>query len=37
MKIRHVLFVVCLNIADDYRFMDAKLVRLLKASVPRHL
>lgn len=29
--------IVCLNIADDYRFMDAKLVRLLKASVPRHL
>ena len=28
---------VCLNIADDYRFMDAKLVRLLRTSVPRHL
>jgi predicted protein tyrosine phosphatase len=29
--------IVCLNIPDDYRFMDAKLVRLLKASVPSHL
>ncbi len=29
--------IVCLNIPDDYRFMDAKLVRLLKESVPRHL
>ena len=29
--------IVCLNIPDDYRYMDAKLVRLLKASVPRHL
>ena len=29
--------IVCLNIPDNYRFMDAKLVRLLKASVPTYL
>jgi predicted protein tyrosine phosphatase len=29
--------IVCLNIPDIYRFMDAQLVRLLKASVPKHL
>ncbi|WP_460726538.1 low molecular weight protein tyrosine phosphatase family protein [Lysobacter rhizosphaerae] len=29
--------VVCLDIPDDYEFMDPDLVRLLKAKVPRHL
>ena len=29
--------IVCLNIPDNYRFMDAQLVRRLKASVPKHL
>ena len=29
--------IVCLNIPDNYRFMDAQLVRLLKSSVPKHL
>ena len=29
--------IVCLNIPDIYRFMDAQLVRLLKASVPKYL
>ena len=29
--------VVCLEIPDDYEFMDPELVRLLKAKVPRHL
>jgi predicted protein tyrosine phosphatase len=29
--------VVCLNIPDEYAYMDAGLVRLLKAIVPQHL
>jgi predicted protein tyrosine phosphatase len=29
--------VVCLEIPDDYDFMDPDLVRLLEARVPRHL
>jgi predicted protein tyrosine phosphatase len=29
--------VICLDIPDDYDFMDPELVRLLEASVPRHL
>lgn len=29
--------VICLNIPDDYEFMDPALVRLLQATVPRHL
>ena len=29
--------VICLDIPDDYEFMDPELVRLLKAKVPRHL
>jgi predicted protein tyrosine phosphatase len=29
--------VVCLNIPDEYEYMDAGLIRLLKALVPRHL
>lgn len=29
--------VVCLDIPDEYDYMDAELVRLLKAKVPRHL
>ena len=29
--------VICLDIPDDYEFMDPDLVRLLKAKVPRHL
>lgn len=29
--------VVCLDIPDDYEFMDPALVRLLKARVPRYL
>lgn len=29
--------VVCLEIPDDYDFMDPDLVRLLEAKVPRHL
>jgi predicted protein tyrosine phosphatase len=28
---------ICLNIPDDYAFMDPDLVELLKAKVPRHL
>lgn len=28
---------VCLDIPDDYQFMDPRLVELLKAKVPRHL
>jgi predicted protein tyrosine phosphatase len=28
---------VCLNIPDDYEYMDERLVRLLKSVVPRHL
>ncbi|KQS90478.1 MULTISPECIES: low molecular weight protein tyrosine phosphatase family protein [unclassified Rhizobium] len=28
---------ICLNIPDDYDFMDPGLVELLKAKVPRHL
>ena len=29
--------VVCLEIPDDYDYMDPDLVRLLEARVPRHL
>jgi predicted protein tyrosine phosphatase len=29
--------VICLDIPDDFEFMDPDLVRLLKAKVPRHL
>ena len=29
--------VICLDIPDDYEFMDERLVRLLKAKVTRHL
>src|ERR1700742_1512680 len=29
--------VVCLDIPDDYEFMDEALVKLLQARVPRHL
>lgn len=29
--------VICLDIPDDYEFMDPELVRLLKAKVPRFL
>lgn len=29
--------VICLDIPDDYEFMDPDLVRLLEAKVPRYL
>lgn len=29
--------VICLGIPDEYGFMDADLIRLLQAKVPRHL
>jgi predicted protein tyrosine phosphatase len=29
--------VICLDIPDDYTFMEEALVQLLKARVPRHL
>ena len=29
--------VICLDIPDDYEFMDPELVRLLGAKVPRYL
>lgn len=29
--------VICLEIPDDYEFMDPELISLLKARVPRHL
>lgn len=29
--------VICLEVPDEYEFMDPDLVRLLKAKVPRHL
>jgi len=29
--------IVCLDIPDEFAFMDESLVRLLKARVPRHL
>jgi predicted protein tyrosine phosphatase len=29
--------VICLDIPDEYEYMDADLIRLLKAKVPRHL
>jgi predicted protein tyrosine phosphatase len=29
--------VICLEIPDEYDFMDERLVRLLKSKVPRHL
>jgi len=28
--------VICLDIPDDYAFMDPDLIRLLEAKVPRH-
>ena len=28
---------ICLNIPDEYEYMDERLVRLLKSVVPRHL
>jgi predicted protein tyrosine phosphatase len=28
---------ICLEIPDEYEFMDPDLIRLLKAKVPRHL
>ena len=29
--------VVCLDIPDDYEFMDRELIELLRSKVPRHL
>jgi len=29
--------VICLEIPDEFEFMDPSLVRLLKARIPRHL
>ena len=29
--------VICLDIPDEYQFMDPELIRLLKAKVPHHL
>ena len=29
--------VICLNIPDEYVYMDERLIRLLKTTVPRHL
>jgi predicted protein tyrosine phosphatase len=29
--------VICLNIPDEYEYMDPALVQLLKVVVPRHL
>jgi len=29
--------IVCLDIPDEYQYMDPELVALLKAKVPRHL
>jgi predicted protein tyrosine phosphatase len=29
--------IICLDIPDDYEFMDPELVRLLEAKVPRYL
>ncbi|HVJ43238.1 MAG TPA: low molecular weight protein tyrosine phosphatase family protein [Dongiaceae bacterium] len=29
--------VICLDIPDDFAFMDPALIRLLEAKVPRHL
>ena len=29
--------VICLNIPDDYEYMDPRLVRLLEAVVPKYL
>ena len=29
--------IVCLEIPDDYEFMDPELIRLLKVKVPSHL
>lgn len=29
--------IICLNIPDEYEYMDERLVRLLKEAVPRHL
>jgi predicted protein tyrosine phosphatase len=28
---------ICLNIPDDFQYMDERLIRLLKLVVPRHL
>ena len=29
--------VICLNIPDEYEYMDPQLIKLLQAAVPRHL
>lgn len=29
--------VICLNIPDEYEYMDERLIELLKALVPKHL
>jgi len=29
--------IICLEIPDDFAFMDAELIRLLETRVPRHL
>jgi predicted protein tyrosine phosphatase len=29
--------IICLEIPDEYEFMDPELIRLLKAKVPSHL
>jgi predicted protein tyrosine phosphatase len=29
--------IICLNIPDEYQYMDPRLIELLKALVPRHL
>lgn len=29
--------IICLNIPDEYDFMDERLIQLLKAIVPKHL
>ena len=29
--------IICLDIPDEFEFMDPNLIRLLKARVPRHL
>lgn len=29
--------IICLDIPDDYAFMEAELIALLEAKVPRHL
>ena len=29
--------VICLNIPDEYEFMDPRLLQLLRAVIPKHL